>query len=133
MNWYPKELKGMDDLERERRRLTAARKKTAGADFLFSGIPLSNNNQDRNNNEQGGETAVPPGLSGLLTGLLTSRTVLGGVLAAGAPLLRFLPAKLQRKILSAFVREFFGGYIRWKGLSLGFRYLRHLLRKRHHD
>ena len=64
----------------------------------------------------------------LAVGLLTSRTTLDSVFALGLPLLRFFPQKTQRNFLRAFVREFFGGYLKWKGMSWGFRILRSLLR-----
>ncbi len=70
------------------------------------------------------------GWFGLVSGLLTSRTTLDSIFALALPLLRFFPQKTQRNFLRAFVREFFGGYLKWKGMSWGFKIIRSLLRKK---
>lgn len=70
------------------------------------------------------------GWFGIVSGLLTSKTTLDSLFAVGLPLLRFFPQKTQRNFLRAFVREFFGGYLKWKGMSFAFSLLRSFLNKK---
>ncbi len=76
------------------------------------------------------EENADPGWFDLVSGIFTSRTTLDSLFALGLPLLRFFPQKTQKNFLRAFVREFFGGYLKWKGVSLGFKVIRSLLRKK---
>jgi hypothetical protein len=121
MKWYPRQLKGTDELKAERQKLLALREETSRADFFLADLPGTGS--------QGGSRGSQ-GLFDLATNFLSSKTVLGGVIAVAMPLVRFLPARLQKKFLFTFAREFFGGYARGKALSTGFRFVRSLLRKK---
>lgn len=107
-------------LRREKLRLRAELKQLSATGFF-----APEDSDDEHSNQEHAGT----GWWGLLSGLLTSRTTLDSLLAVGVPLLRFFPQDTQKNFLRTFVREFFGGYVKWKGVSWGFRLIRSLLRK----
>ncbi len=107
--------------EKQRLKLELSRMNEAGL-FSLKDLDAASDRQSVENQSAG--------LLGTVNGLLTSPTVLDSALALGIPLLRFLPQKTQKSILRSFVREFFGGYLKWKGMSVGFRILRSLLKSK---
>ncbi len=114
-------INSLAGLRREKLRLRAELEQMSAAGlFSLDGLDIAKDPKEKD--ESGGWFS-------LVTGLLTSRTTLDSIFALGLPLLRFFPQKTQRNFLRTFVREFFGGYLKWKGVSWGFRMIRSLLRK----
>ena len=120
MKLYPRQLRSMEELKREKSVLKYVRRQTSKENLL----PID-----------AAATASVPGGSGLMAalgGLLGARTLFDGALAAGLPLLRYMPMRTQKNVLRTIAREFIGGYLRWKMLQMGYRGLRMLLNARRH-
>lgn len=130
MKLYPKKLNSVEELRKEKRML---RKKTkeAAQDDLFSfeqpGNKKNNAQQDEGNNLADYIAAF--------SGIMSSRSVVDGALAALPLILRLLPDAKVKKVLGNVAKEFAGGYLKWKGIELGYRFIKRYIvsRKKKHE
>jgi hypothetical protein len=121
MKLYPRQLRSMEELKREKSVLKYVRRQTTKENLLpiDAGVP-------------GSGTGPGGGLMAALGGLMGARTLFDGALAAGLPLLRYMPMRTQKNVLRTVAREFIGGYLRWKMIQMGYRGLKMIIHARRH-
>ena len=131
MSLYPKRLRNMDDLERERRALKREIKQLDKEEFLSVEGLL-------NKQSWGGETDIFDTIIDMLP--IANPLVKSGV-GIVKDILKKRNAKATkhkaestehkgRGIVARAAREFIGGYIKWKAVELSFKGLRYLVKKR---
>lgn len=130
MRIYPKKLHNLADLEREKEVLKYAEKQTS-LDELFSLDGLLGNKKASSKKDK--RSSDGPGLGSKLD---IARMVLDAALALGLPrgLRRAEKQKAaaenpKKSMLATAAKEFAGGYLKWKAISLGLKGVSHLLKK----
>jgi len=67
------------------------------------------------------------------SGIMGARSIIDGALAALPLVLRLLPDEKVKKLLGRAAREFGGGYLKWKAVELGYRFLRRYIVSLRHE
>ncbi|XZF16686.1 hypothetical protein ACTHGU_11160 [Chitinophagaceae bacterium MMS25-I14] len=134
MKLYPKQLNSVAELKKERRKLLQLRNETQKdglnpLDGLFGGAKGGGKRSKKGKSDTAGETSEQPfNLLSLAGSFLNSGDMLQLAIDFGLPLLGKGVRKIKINFLEKAAKEFFGGYIRWKALSLGFKIAGNMLR-----
>ena len=117
MKLYYKQLNSLNELQQEKQRL---------ADTLIS-KPVADGNDGDNSDK--GKAAGNINYPGIILDILSNEIILELLAKLGLPVLK-KAGKFAGKNAFAIGKEVFGGYIKWKALELGYRWLRRYMNKR---
>jgi hypothetical protein len=112
---YPKKLRSLDDLKREKRELKNKLNKLKSAGTH----PAEESKTDSGSN-----------ILSMLTGLLAPGIISEMVLKTVFSVISSAGKKAKKKTVNPLLKEFAGGYLKWKMLELGYRWLRRYLNKK---
>ena len=134
MKLYPKKLRNIDDLEREKERLLKEKQALENEQFFsINGISGSKKAEGKESE----------GLASLLEFLPVSNPLVSTVVKmvqsvfskkdkeTSAPGKKeHAHAKPGKNILTSVATEFIGGYLKWKAIELSYKAIRHIIRNR---
>jgi hypothetical protein len=141
MRLYPKRLRGIEDLEREKRLL---RKETRALDaddtFSLEGVMKGGDSKTRKKKKNKERKEAPQEEKGKhpLLGLLgidnpLAEMAMGFIqskLAGAGEDVMAKVAKKGKNILISAAKEFIGGYLKWKTIELSYKGIKYLVNKR---
>jgi len=138
MRLYPKKLRNIEDLEREKSRLLKA-KRSLDKDEFLSGSLFGNKKGGEGKKGKEGQGSLldflpisNPAVAQLIK--IAQRLIFkksgkpGSGDNAGAQL-----KKRGKSLLKSFAKEFIGGYLKWKAIELTFKGIRHIIRSKAKD
>lgn len=111
MKLYPKKLKSLEDLKREKQVLLYAKKHTASQD-LFSADQLI----PKSKQPASGTASNVMAIAG---DLLTSKSVTDIAMTLGVPAIKMLGLKAGKGVFKGLFKEVFVGYMKWKLIHFG--------------
>jgi hypothetical protein len=132
MKLYPKKLRSIEDLERERKVLLRECRQLDKEEFLSPG-KKSNGDSKKTNNEEGSLLDLLPISNPLVSQLLKMVWRLFSKKENNpAPIDKpYIPDKKQNKNrIKSFAIEFIGGYLKWKAIELSYKAIRHIISTR---
>ncbi len=136
MRLYPKKLRGIEDLERERKLLLKESRRMDDEGVLSMDGVLGKKKKDGEEKEGGGSLIDLLPVSNPVVNLLVKFIQRKLAQKANAPKQQFASAgeaTVKRKHpLKAFAIEFIGGYLKWKAIELSYKGIRVLI-KRHKE
>jgi hypothetical protein len=112
MRLYPKKLRSLEELKREKQVLKYARAQTRKESFLdikADSLPGAGKKGD---------------ILSLIGDLFTSKSFADIALSVGLPMLKFAGRKTEKNIIKKLAGELIGGYVKWKLLQMGLRGIR---------
>jgi hypothetical protein len=115
MRMYPKKLRSLEELKREKQVLKYARAQTSKEDFFdIKAIKLP----------KAASSKGDAGILSLLGDLLTSKSFSDILLTVGLPVLKIAGRKTQKSVIKKLATEIIGGYAKWKLVQMGIRGVR---------
>lgn len=130
MRLYPKKLRSLDALKREKLKLKYALERTEEEGFFnlksdkLSGLgKLAGMGKKAAGSSDGGLNFLS-----LAGDLLTSKSFADIALTVGLPLLKFAGRKAKKGVIKKIATEVIGGYVKWKLMQMGYRGIRLFLK-----
>jgi len=139
MGLYPKRLRGVKDLEREKASLLKEIKQLEKED-IFPGASLfgAEKEGDTKNDLAGGILNMLSGknaLADIVIGMVKGRLAKGRTRDKdeedeGKKSGQKRPEKKEKHLLRSIAKEFIGGYLKWKAIELSYKGIKYLIRNR---
>jgi hypothetical protein len=131
MRLYPRKLNSVAELRSERQMLRRQAKQ-ADQEELFSFGPghRKSNAADKKEEFHSGTGNNVSDYIAAFSDIMGARSVVDGAMAAAPLLMRLLPDAKVKKVLGRVVKEFAGGYLKWKAIEVGFRLAKRYINSR---
>ncbi len=130
MKLYPKPLKSVADVKRERYVLKYAKLQSTSDDLFSFSAPKGKKKKKRDGDSDAGGGLSP--LLSLASSFMGGKAKGGGggLFAAAGPAFKLASKAVPRKAVKGVVLEILSGYLKWKLVEVGFGLLRSAARKR---
>jgi len=131
MSLYPKKLRNIEDLERERKLLQKERKRIEEEGFLsMDGIFSSNGKETSNLGSLIDLLPISNPLVTMLLKMVQQKFTSKNDSTDAGPERKGTKEKKDKSPLKSVAKEVIGSYLKWKAIELSYKGIRHLLKKR---